>query len=373
MPKLVRSGRPPANPFTPSYGSDPVAFVGRETLIDDVLAGLENGPGDPNRSTVFTGPRGSGKTVLLRRIEQEARQIGWVPVAVAALPGMLDRIVERIRVEAAEFLAPPPRGRITSLTVQGTGIGREAIEAPLLSWQTRMGTLLDELAAHNVGLLITIDEIDPGLPELSTLGNDFQFFVGEKRQIAIVMAGLPTRVYQAFTARSTSFLRRSFHRQLEPLRLADAKAVLRQTVESSGRHITQGALTRAATAAHGLPFLVQLIGYHTWRQTANDTITADDVTAGVDAAEDDQREMLVETTLREVSPTDLAFLRAMAQDDGESVLRDIAARMGVTSQYAGTYRLRLIRQGLITPRGRGRIVFALPFLKEWLRDEGRIG
>jgi len=43
--------------------------------------------------------------------------------------------------------------------------------------------------------------------------------------------------------------------------------------------------------------------------------------------------------------------------------------MGVTSNYAGVYRLRLIRQGLIEPRGRGRLVFALPLLKEWLQGQ----
>jgi hypothetical protein len=369
MPKARAGAERPTNPFTPSFGSEPVAFVGREQLVEDVLAGLDNGPGDPNRTTVFTGPRGSGKTVLLRRIEHEARQIGWVPVAVAALPGMLDRIVERTRVAAAEFLAPLPRSRVTSVTVQGMGLGREPIESPQVSWQTRMGQLLDELAAKDIGLLLTIDEVDPALPELSALGNDYQFLVGERRQIAVVMAGLPTRVYDAFTAKSASFLRRAFHRQLGPLSLADAKTALRQTVASSGRHIDQDAVATAAAAAHGSPFLVQLIGYHAWRQTTQKTITLADVAAGVEAAEDDQREMVVETTLREVSPTDLKFLRAMAQDDDVSLLSDIAARMGVSSQYAGTYRLRLIRQGLIASHGRGRVVFTLPLVKEWLRGE----
>ena len=53
------------NPFTPTFGHEPFAFAGREELIDDVIEGLAEGPGDPNRATIFLGPRGSGKTVLL--------------------------------------------------------------------------------------------------------------------------------------------------------------------------------------------------------------------------------------------------------------------------------------------------------------------
>jgi hypothetical protein len=60
------------NPFTPTFGSEPVLLAGRERYIDDVLSGLKNRPGDPNRTTIFTEPRGSGKTVLLSRIASEA-------------------------------------------------------------------------------------------------------------------------------------------------------------------------------------------------------------------------------------------------------------------------------------------------------------
>ena len=66
-----------SNPFTPTFGSMPYALAGRVELIDDVIGGLANRPGDPNRSTIFIGPRGSGKTVLLRTIAEEASAQGW--------------------------------------------------------------------------------------------------------------------------------------------------------------------------------------------------------------------------------------------------------------------------------------------------------
>jgi Cdc6-like AAA superfamily ATPase len=53
-----------SNPFCPSYGISPKVFLGRDGVIQDFMYGLENGAGDPNRSTIITGARGTGKTVI---------------------------------------------------------------------------------------------------------------------------------------------------------------------------------------------------------------------------------------------------------------------------------------------------------------------
>ena len=89
-----------SNPFTPAFGSMPYALAGRGELIDDVLEGLANQVGDPNRCTIFIGPRGSGKTVLLRAIARYASVQGWISVSVSAKDGMLDKIRQLARANA---------------------------------------------------------------------------------------------------------------------------------------------------------------------------------------------------------------------------------------------------------------------------------
>ena len=78
------------NPFTPTFGSIPLQLAGRDSVIRDILDGLDNGPGDPNRATIFVGARGSGKTVLLAKIAEEASANGWISANVNAAPDMLD-------------------------------------------------------------------------------------------------------------------------------------------------------------------------------------------------------------------------------------------------------------------------------------------
>ena len=51
---------------------------------------------------------------------------------------------------------------------------------------------------------------------------------------------------------------------------------------------------------------------------------------------------------------------------GVSSISNVAERMGVSSNYASKYRARLIEQGVIGGRGRGRIGFDMPFFREYV-------
>ena len=58
----------------------------------------------------------------------------------------------------------------------------------------------------------------------------------------------------------------------------------------------------------------------------------------------------------------------MSTDDGPSRMSDIAARMGVDAQYAGTYRKRLIDAEMIRPTSHGYVDYELPYMREYLRS-----
>lgn len=49
-----------------------------------------------------------------------------------------------------------------------------------------------------------------------------------------------------------------------------------------------------------------------------------------------------------------------------SLVADIAQRMGVAGNYASQYRARMVEQGIIGTRGRGKVAFDMPRFKEFL-------
>src|ERR1700751_5283351 len=73
--------RAEANPYTPNAGARPPALVGRDEELEafQVLLGrLLRGYAE--QSMLVTGLRGVGKTVLLTRFEELAREGGWTTV-----------------------------------------------------------------------------------------------------------------------------------------------------------------------------------------------------------------------------------------------------------------------------------------------------
>ncbi|MDR1266271.1 MAG: AAA family ATPase [Propionibacteriaceae bacterium] len=357
------------NPFTPSFGSVPPLLAGRRELIDAVLGGLDSGPGDPNRVALFVGPRGTGKTALLTAIADEAGSRGWISANVTALDGLLEDIFERAVEAAAEFVPPAGGSRWTGVGLGGLSLTREVL-TPTGNWRTRMNRLVDALAQHQVGLLITVDEATAATPGLRELVAVFQHFVRERRAVALLLAGLPRGVSELLQDEKISFLRRAFQHRLDAIPAPEVQETIRQTVELSGRDIDQQALRQATAAADGFAFLIQLIGYHMWRQHPDrPTVSVPDAAAGVDLARADMERMIFATSLAELSEVDRAFLEAMTPDPGASRLADVAQRLGVTPNYANQYRARLIERGLIAPRGRGRVGFDLPMLADYLRSQ----
>src|SRR4051794_38045568 len=82
-----------ANPFTPTFGTSPPLLVGRDTDLEDFRAGLRGGPGSPERATLVTGLRGTGKTVMLNAYEDVAGTEGWLVISETATPNLIDRIL----------------------------------------------------------------------------------------------------------------------------------------------------------------------------------------------------------------------------------------------------------------------------------------
>ena len=358
------------NPFTPTFGKIPPTIAGRRDVLDAMERAFDDGPGNPNLSSLLVGPRGSGKTVLLTLIADVAREHGWIAAKASALPGMLDDIIERCNEAADEFIDQERR-----LHVTGVGIP-QILEINLArqdeaggNWRTRMNRLLDELAKHGIGLLITVDEVRADIDEMIQLASVYQHFVQEDRKVALVMAGLPYHINKLVDNESVSFLRRARRQSLGRISDAEIENALRKTIIDAGGSIDAEALESCSKAAEGFPYMMQLVGFWTWESSTDGNITADDAARGIRQARSEIRTGVLDATFRELSDGDLRFLTAMLDDEHESKLSDISARMGVKSNYASKYKSRLLDRGVITDRGQGYLAFDLPGFRDYLLEK----
>lgn len=359
-----------ANPFTPSFGQIPPFMAGRTDIVRDIVRAFDQGAGNPNLSTIFVGARGTGKTALLTYLCEESLSRGWVAASVSAIPGMLEDIEERALVAAGEFVETPDEMHLKGINVgQLLGLEWERSASPAGNWRTRMTNILDMLAEHGVGLVIAVDEVRVDLDEMVQLASVYQHFVREGRKVALLMAGLPSKVSALLRDDSVSFLRRANYHQLGRVADAEIRLAMEKTVRAAGRGIDGSALDQAVAVVGGFPYMMQLVGYHMWEEyPENDDITLLDVRGGAERAAADIEKKILETTYRELSRGDLRFLEAMLEDEGEeSSLPQIAQRLGKKSNYASQYKRRLLAQGIVEDRGHGMLAIEVPLFKEYLR------
>ena len=360
---------PQRNPFTPTFGQVPPFMAGRDNLFWELTRALDNGIGDPALSTLFVGARGSGKTALLSFLSDQALSRGWIVASTSAATGMLDDIEQRALAGAKELIDTAPQRRLTGITMgQILGLEWEKTQVPNANWRTRMTSLLEKLAEHDVGLLITVDEVRPDIEEMVQLATVYQHFVREGRKVGLLMAGLPSKVSSLLRDESVSFLRRANYHHLGRIEDAAIRDALVKTVELENRSIDPDALARAVRAIDGFPYMMQLVGYRMWDESPeNPSISLNDVERGLLYATSDIEHKILETTYRELSKGDLRFLAAMLEDPGETDIADIKDRLGKKSNYVSQYKRRLMAQGVVEDRGHGMLAIEIPFFKEYLR------
>ena len=363
------------NPFTPNFGQVPVVLAGRDQLIDEVLQAFYNAPGDPSLTSILIGARGTGKTALLSLLAGEAQSRGWLVVNAPCIEGLLENIVQGAARAASHLIDSEPSARPTALTLgQLVGVEWERDKPAEPTWYIRMCELLDKLKELGIGLLITVDEVRPNLPEMVELASYYQLFVRDEHKIALLMAGLPSQVSALVSNDILTLLRRASQYHLGRIDAEDAKLVFQETAEQYGKSFSSPALELASGAADGFPFMMQLVGYRSWQAAGESAVIGEEaVRQGIPRASADMKARVLRSTLDELSDGDLAFLEAMLEDERVSLSSDVARRMGKSDSYASQYRSRLIERGIIGARGRGRVGFELPMLREYLPEylEGR--
>ena len=237
------------------------------------------------------------------------------------------------------------------------------------NWRTQMTELLDLLAEHGTGLLITVDEVRASEQDLILLAANYQQFVREGRKVGLIMAGLPHYTSALLQDESVSFLRRAHQVHLGTVPDYEVESALRKTIVQGGRMIGDGQLSRCIEAVEGFPYMLQLVGYRVWdADPFEEKISDEDTTRGIEIAKAELRDQILLPTLTDLSPTDREFLKTMLEDETSSALGDIAQRMGKTSSYASQYKRRLLEEGVIRQTPDGKVAFSLSSMRDILRE-----
>jgi len=381
------------NPYTPGAGLKPATLAGRDGELDSFQVLVERlTSGRYERSLIYSGLRGVGKTVLLMELDVLATEAGWATTDVQEVGSHPDfrvtltrmvmrllretsrrhRVKERVdralRVVKAFSVAVPSAVQVKLEVDAATGVADSGdIEQDLTDLLVEMGEVVQ---AAQTGALFLLDEMhNLDTPSLAAICIAFQAMSRRGLPVALVGAGLPDLQVRLMAAKP--YADRLFrYRELGRLTDASARAALVGPAAALGVHYEEDAVREVVKQAAGYPYFLQEYGLELWNQAERSPITMDDVEAAREIVRESLTANFFEPRMEMATDAEQRYLAAMA------TLRtlpcrtsDVAERFGTTDQRGvSVYRTGLIRKGLIWSPRRGQVDFTMPLFAEFMRE-----
>ncbi|MBQ9069528.1 MAG: AAA family ATPase [Eggerthellaceae bacterium] len=358
--------------FHPTFGSRPSRIVGRDIEIESILNGLHTATGARERCTLILGQRGMGKTALLLEVEERAKQEGYVVARVSHNEDMLEEVIELIQLKGSPYVQErkrPVKG--FSAGALGFSVGLTFTETTQRNYgfRVKLDLLCQKLEESGKGVLVLVDEVKTS-EKMRQLATTYQNLVGDERSIAMCMAGLPHAVSSVLNDSVLTFLNRAQKIKLGPISNQEVRAYYASAFEQLGLTCSQDILDSASHEAAGFPYLMQLIGFYIVRYAeGSHAVDASVLKQAIRSARSDFEDNVFSPILAPLSDKDRLLLDAMSQDDGPSKVADLLERMGMSDSRFQPYRARMIDAGIVESPRRGELVFAVPFLADYLRSK----
>ena len=381
------------NPYTPGAGRKPPHLAGRDKELEDFGSLIEVlSSGGAERSLIYYGLRGVGKTVLLMELDILASEAGWATTDVqevgsqpdfrSTFAQMASRLLRemsrkqriRDRVERAlgvvkAFSVVAPGGVQLKLDVDPVpGIADSGDpEQDLVDLLREIG---HTAASAGSGALFLIDEMhNLDGPSLAAVSMAFQAVSRDALPVALVGAGLPD--LQVRLMRAKPYADRLFeYRELGRLGDPEARVALVKPAATLGVELTQDAALAVVRLSAGYPYFLQEYGRELWNTAERSPIAMGDVEDVRDLVHEQLTRTFYGTRFEMASDAEQRYLVAMASlGEPPYSTAEVARAWGAENQrQTSPHRDSLIQKGLIWAPRRGHVDFTVPLFGEFLLE-----
>lgn len=366
------------SPYTP--GRVATSIPGRESQLSEVSGLLARVAVDQQlagRVHVHVGPRGVGKTSLLRRAQDTAMALDLATVFVTAGNGALSAVIndeitqmtrswgvadalrERIRDAKVAFGAPG------FLNIELSNSHTVPPEATRAFRELIINAAREATNQGHKGLALFIDEIQSAdVASLRTIAYAWQELQSEPRPVpaAILAAGL-SHTADVIT-HAVTHAERFRYRPLRDLDPAESREALTQPATDLEVAWQTTALQTVVERAQGYPYFLQVYGDEVWRAAGHPDRGGELTTDHVELAQvevDVDLTELYRARWAKATPKEREVLTVMAHADQREVARrDIATALNTDTTALSMVRQSLLDKGIVDAPAHGKLAFTVP-------------
>ncbi len=381
------------NPYTPGAGRKPPNLAGRDRDLENFRSLIERlADGGYERSLIYSGLRGVGKTVLLMELDVLATEAGWATTDVQEVGSQPDFRVTFARMSARLLREMSRRHRIKERVDRALGVVKAFSVAVPAGVQLKLDVeaatgiadsgdpeqdlsdLVREIGEvariTGAGALFLIDEMhNLDSPSLAAICIAFQAVSRNALPVAMVGAGLPDLQTRLMAAKP--YADRLFqYYELGRLSAAAARSALIAPAATRDVVYDESAARSVVAESAGYPYFIQEYGRELWNHAETSPISREDVDAVREIVNDSLARNFFSTRFLLATDAEQRYLAAMAAlREPPYRSADIARVYGAKDQRGVSMnRDALIQKGLIWAPRRGQLDFTAPLFAEYLRE-----
>lgn len=380
------------NPFTPGAGYLPPELAGRKQIIEDgEVVAMRTKLQRAERGLMLIGPRGVGKTVLLKYLSEKARENGILPIIseIGSNKSDLEDIVLKLKetLHILDFRCKMKSCIQEAFSVLGNfvrkfslNVGEVGVSVELQRGPGETGNMELDLSqvllssaraakASSTAIGLYIDELQ-NLDEDAMRGIIIALHrsAQELLPLYLIGSGLPT--IRTLIGKSKTYAERMFvYESIGALDEEASRAAIVKPFENNGVSVENDAFLEMFKASAGYPFFLQECGYQVWQYAERSPITVRDVSSILPQVIENLDRSFFEVRFDRVSAAEKQFLMAMAHDESDAPcsLADIADRMGRTPNSLSMMRRSLIKKGMIYSPSIGMVAYTVPMFGAYMK------
>lgn len=249
------------NPFTTTFSKNPDYTYIPTGKVNEIL---ENFSYDKPSESLYkiTGVRGSGKTVLLAKVEEELSletntEKGWLVYRISPARDMIEQLAALLYKEPFIKEKYSSKSINISANVLGTG-GSVGLSKTLADGFTDIGVELDKMlslaSANGKKILIGVDEVSK-THEMILFASEFGKWMRAGYPVYMVCTGLYENIEQVCNVPNLTFFRRATTVKTEPLNMIRMTEMYKRTLNTD-----QARSRELARITKGYPYAFQELG-----------------------------------------------------------------------------------------------------------------